>query len=71
MCVYICVYIFIDINIYAHIYYIYVHIYYYMHVFITYIVVGQSRFTVHIENDMQVMIITIALSTQKNVTMQL
>jgi hypothetical protein len=34
--------------------------------------VGKSRFTVvHMEKDMQVTIITIALLTQKNVTMHL
>ena len=35
---------------------------------IKYVGVGKSRFTVRMEKDTQVMIVTIALLTQKNVT---
>ena len=43
---------------------------YFKHMFIYITRVGKIRFTVvHMEKDMQVIIITIALLTQKNVTM--
>jgi len=42
---------------------------YFKHMFLYITGMGKSRFTVvHLEKDMQVMIITIALLTQKNVT---